>query len=1223
MVEVASFIPDFLPFGAPDDPAPLTTNLPTYRTQLANQYRNAALRTLLSNYPEITDAYRNLQSQRVNVKGSAPYSAPIISRGIKAAGTGEAVTPEPEGNIVQNFTGDVASIASILNPLNLAKGVASEIAALPNLGTELAAGLSKARTPLESIGAIAQAPGVRFIPGSYLLGTLAPGGPGLASGIYEHPLYSALDVLPYASKAAKATPVVKAATSARTAAIDLANKFPEAGLAAPTSRIAPIRTFVENYRPGTPEGYVLNTQPLAPLLKLDQQVLEPNVIGRATQRFGQAVRGNPLLSNVFDSSNPVRKLARILSRGDAQTSQLSDVKRGAAEQTAFTIRRWLDDNPDILNLSIDERRSIYHHLQRPDQAPLPDHLRPFADDLTAKFNDLGRAGVELGTLAEVPMLRGPELFPRAIADKLNNAQATVRANVDLLDSAYREFDTPPPDTILTPHPGTLDAVTPALSSFRANVESANWQGALADLQAIEATTKLPNIDYAAIRKSIAGDGGVIDLERFHTPARWQPLIEETLKANVADALETGKVSGRAADLLGDSRIPTGTLTVAEALDVTRSGILAWLPEDLRNAFTADARRTLHDTMANADALPVYVPHATLDQARRSISAPAIFDHAPPVSAWKERKLAQSPGVVEDPYLLLGHNAQQLVNRGVQERVGQYIANNFGVRLGDIRDQYLTSTSRSLLDDPTGLTDAQSNIVSAILKDYEAFDPAAWVDPSLRAKGLNLDPDTILIPKQISRALDDFSSPKRGALGAAFDPIMKVFRHSVLTLSPRFYINNIMGGAIFTALDARNPATIAQHFKDAWHLAKDPEALVKLRDGTLLRRADIGQLPPAQSRAQGLTEYALELKSKPDILAAYQQFESSKALRKVWDKIEGSAVRFNTLNDQFWQAANFLEGRQNALNKGLTETQAIHAGVEAGRRVFETWDTLTPLERTIIKSIFPFYGFTRNLLRYTLQYPTNHPTRLAILSSIAKAEEEDFGSGLPRRFASAFWLGSPDDKGRVTTINIGGANPFQDVASYASLLGFLTGAGGDFSAITRNVNPGISTALKSMGIDTSAGASDLYPDMDINPVTGEASAVTSGNPLVTLATSIVPQSSILANLTGINAEFKALLKSNPDAAGRTLLAAAGVPGYVRSVDVPTERMKAEISRFTTSRTIRNEALKSGDWSKAEAWESLRPYLDAVRAKSPAERAPFTLTDDSSLGRALLAGATGRR
>src|SRR5690606_20404401 len=139
---------------------------------------------------------------------------------------------------------------------------------------------------------------------------------------------------------------------------------------------------------------------------------------------------------------------------------------------------------------------------------------------------------------------------------------------------------------------------------------------------------------------------------------------------------------------------------------------------------------------------------------------------------------------------------------------------------------------------------------------------------------------------------------------------------------------------------------------------------------------------------------------------------------------------NTFVDDMYRSMAYLYGKKKGMRGGLSEDAAHLAGIELANKVLQNWDAMTPLERSLLRNIFPFYGWMKHILMYTGSMPIDHPLRVGVLSNFARNEIEDWG--LPQRFYAMFMLGEPDKYGNVKAISFRGSNPFSDVANYMTL-----------------------------------------------------------------------------------------------------------------------------------------------------------------------------------------------
>jgi hypothetical protein len=338
--------------------------------------------------------------------------------------------------------------------------------------------------------------------------------------------------------------------------------------------------------------------------------------------------------------------------------------------------------------------------------------------------------------------------------------------------------------------------------------------------------------------------------------------------------------------------------------------------------------------------------------------------------------------------------------------------------------------------------------------------------------------------------------------------------------------------------------------------------------------------------------------------ALWDLSAGKKLRSIWDESEAVATAkrggsafidrsyaMSEMFDDFYRSMAYLHGEADGLAKFGTREAAEQAGVAASRRVLASWDRLTPIERSVIRNIFPFYSWSKHLLGYVSRFPFDHPLRTAVTASLVQAELEDFGTGLPQSMFSLFDVTGPADflgmdpaKGEKIMLNLDGMNPFRDVASWASLVGFFGSAAtgnidetADIGAVTSQSSPAFQYLLGMLGVDPAEGLPDPYADVTLDPVTGQLRTVNNFNPLTAIPQSILPQSKILNDVIGVNRDYQRLVATNPDAARRRLMSSAGLPAFVspRTINPQEEIIKAETRRYEDVSRTKSKALRAGD------------------------------------------------
>lgn len=374
-----------------------------------------------------------------------------------------------------------------------------------------------------------------------------------------------------------------------------------------------------------------------------------------------------------------------------------------------------------------------------------------------------------------------------------------------------------------------------------------------------------------------------------------------------------------------------------------------------------------------------------------------------------------------------------------------------------------------------------------------------------------------------------------------------------------------------------------------------------KSGKLGEPGDLHKIPGmSEGNINFTAEEVAQLTNKlsdADKLSAIYSHSAGRWMRELWDDTQaqkaagtvkdkfGRVVQksydINTWFDDFYRSLAYLTGKDKALSKGLTAAQAEMQGISLARKIMQNWDEITPIERTVLRYIFPFYGFMQHIARYVMRYPIDHPWRTSILGSFARNEQEDMGTGLPQRFLGMTFLGSMDEEGNQHALNLGGANPFGAVADMYTIGGLLG-----------STNPLISSFAESLGIDPISGTAELYPNVRYDAESGRLVPQQS-NYLSTLAGNVLPAWNVLNTTVFDRGEFNKLLRTNPDAAARMIQAQLGIPLQYRRVNRPQEIMKAENQRIEAQERAKGEMLRTGNYEIADQYPGLNAYLAQIQ------------------------------
>jgi hypothetical protein len=510
----------------------------------------------------------------------------------------------------------------------------------------------------------------------------------------------------------------------------------------------------------------------------------------------------------------------------------------------------------------------------------------------------------------------------------------------------------------------------------------------------------------------------------------------------------------------------------------------------------------------------------------------------------------------------------------------------------------------------------------IANQFETFDPRNMMN--FRRESFAHQTEELLIDKSMKSVLDQLVKPPQ--VNMLWDPVMKVFRTSVLTLSPRWQLYNVLGGALMMAMrQGVSPLKYLGEAREVLRFINNPEmletpaAMAKLTESM---RLSLSQMPRqmaelsyrdtakwarfagGESTRQGLGSA---------ISKAGNKFEDMTSFLTKANGTVDDMYRLMVYFDKFEKSRGGLTPmRQELLKAGTGETNVLPnqlAAEHAVRSFMYNWDSLTPFERNTMRMIFPFYGFMSHVMKFAYSYAVDHPTRLAVTAAFARNEMKDWADGLPERLRGMY---IQDYKPGVQTAwNMSGWNPFADVGNFFSLAGLAS-----------QVNPVLATALEQFGIDPRTGQANLYPESVYDPETGRMKLETRNIGLSFLE-NLIPQSQVVTGRLGLNQDLAQLRQSDPDAARRLDYTAFGIPTLTREIDLSAEAQKAELSRRNAYRQAAGQAQQNP--TRPSPYPQLRPLqqqiLDLQRG-NPGAVSQYTPAGLADIQRGVVTNLTGQ-
>jgi hypothetical protein len=323
---------------------------------------------------------------------------------------------------------------------------------------------------------------------------------------------------------------------------------------------------------------------------------------------------------------------------------------------------------------------------------------------------------------------------------------------------------------------------------------------------------------------------------------------------------------------------------------------------------------------------------------------------------------------------------------------------------------------------------------------------------------------------------------------------------------------------------------------------------------------------------------------------HYDFAAGKSLGRMLGEVAGGPVRFlnkweNNIAGMYKAAAMLTEEA-----KGADREMALRQA----NKVFVDMNALTPFERTTMRQIMPFYGFARHIFRYLFTFPSDHPLRAAVLANFARIESESFNqTGLPGTMKFLFFIGGTDAQGNRTGIDYRSLDPFRSYFNDFSLAG-----------ITSQLNPVLQFGLQEMGVNTLSATPELYPGMHYDPYTGSMQADRPSSPLMSGLETLIPETNTLDAMLSISDQYKNLARTDPNAFRKRLYTSLGIPFGPTTENIPLDIQRQQTKRYKDADSAASAAIQSGDFSHAKQYSYvplpsiMQQFFPGVKYVTPA-------------------------
>ena len=272
----------------------------------------------------------------------------------------------------------------------------------------------------------------------------------------------------------------------------------------------------------------------------------------------------------------------------------------------------------------------------------------------------------------------------------------------------------------------------------------------------------------------------------------------------------------------------------------------------------------------------------------------------------------------------------------------------------------------------------------------------------------------MIPSAVAHALDTMSKDYSHWSWRMIARPTSLWRNFVLTLSPKWYVNNFFGNTLMATAEGVK----LQDWVAAWRSYRG-----ELVHGRKVRFVDV---PEIHSQSMFVGEHGLLGQPAGSLLkheggpisrtrAALSQGDSRVT---VGAEAAGSIRRINEGFDEIARAAVF----NHHLRTGATRAQALQRSFEA----LVDYGNMSPFERSVIRGVVPFYAWQKGIFKLVATFPSDHPIATALLFRLGELNTEMLQDrmgipSIPQGYSGLV------DLPVVGWTNMRAINPFQDSA----------------------------------------------------------------------------------------------------------------------------------------------------------------------------------------------------
>lgn len=271
-------------------------------------------------------------------------------------------------------------------------------------------------------------------------------------------------------------------------------------------------------------------------------------------------------------------------------------------------------------------------------------------------------------------------------------------------------------------------------------------------------------------------------------------------------------------------------------------------------------------------------------------------------------------------------------------------------------------------------------------------PPTLLKPARKLVGVTKKVEKYFIPELVAKELDRVFKPGKieKTLRMTYDPLIDMWRVSVLNLVPRWLYNNFVGNTVLytlahgdpAALLFKSPAELLSRTKAGAKLGMKPREIPK---GVIQKEYAGGESPQVGKLGSLKTEQTQFLRPVENWLNLLEQAKNYPVLRgaanatqgmiKGWIAMGKPIGKLNKTVENWFRAALYISKTEGKfLGMQLDKPAAPLEGLKAVNEFLFDYTKLSRAERMTFRRALPFYNWMKNITEFSLKFPYNHPVK---------------------------------------------------------------------------------------------------------------------------------------------------------------------------------------------------------------------------------------------------------